>query len=326
MSTNSSDIKNEIGSLESRGKDRYQIVQSLVRKGYAEQEIVEALDGYQFNTIYKGNWLGILFLGLGGFCIYAIKSTFGDFDFEFDSTGDYYRFNEWVMKPYLILLCAFTGILLLVNRFNCNKAMKYGLLASFLVALFTSFMGNSLSTLLIAALGLICTLMVRTFKLSTDSDGQRLYEAVRLNRPPSKILRSLGNSGWKGSALFIPLLLNFIFALNTPIRTSREFMMAMMRKEDVMKPPFLDDFLLTHSWWLLTSSVLLAGLLAIDYKRFSFLMKVFAMLHLIYAIFLFSSGQKQLALIPCIFFMVLTAITFLKNRPTTKSEILDDKL
>ena len=173
------DIIKEIKHFEYTTGNKYEVVESLIKKNYTEEEIIKGFNDYKFKNNWNGNILGIFMIVLSIFIAISIQSTFGSFNYEFDSRGDFIRLNEWVLKTILYFSFTFIGINILINRGFCNKQSKIIMIVSYSLFLLTSISSHNAFPLLYVPTGIILFSILKISNPSELSNGELILNAVK---------------------------------------------------------------------------------------------------------------------------------------------------
>lgn len=313
------DIIKDIKHFEYVTKNRYEVMEKLLEKNYPENDLITEFDNYQFKKEWNGNILGFLMICLAVFIGFNIESTFGSFDYEFDSSGDFYRLNEWVFKPFLILSLMFSGINSIIDRGYLNKNLKLIMILAFTFFIITSFASNSAMSLLIGIIGFIIFVIYKTPSESNISNSRIIIDDIQArNRNQKSILRKINSREgkiWKGSSIFVFLLLAFSLFLNSPIDLTREIVNK-TGNSTYYKTSLenIDVILLYGLKTLLGLSFFIAIFLNINLRKFKILLFLIVAICLIYIIATFFHSNFQNSIFPALIIAISGIIVIIKNK------------
>ncbi len=287
----SEEIIKDLKHFEYVTSDKYEVVEELLKKGYEEKEIIDAFDSYPFKTSWNGNALvGILMIVLAIFIGVSIKSTLGSFDYELDSSGDFFRLNEWVLKPLLLISLLIIGINILINRGLFNKNLKKTMIVLFILFMASSIGSNSPLSLLFGAIGIALMITLKKKQIAALSPAQLILNSIDVKTPSKKeVLAFLNMKNWHGSTLFVFLLLSFVLLISSPIDVSKEMtdgggLMSLSRTFELTT---LDAILLATVKVLFLGSLVTAILVSIHLKKFRYVLMgtiLFAVIHIILSV------------------------------------------
>lgn len=311
------DINKDLKHFEYTTDSKYEIVEALLKKEYPESDIIDAFNNYTFKPKWNGNLLGGVFIILAICFAFNIKATFGSFDYEFDSAGDFFRLNEWVLKPFLILSLFYIGINALVNKGFVTKNTRLIMLFILSFFMISSITANSPYSLLLGLISLICFAAYKTNPKITDITA--LIDAVKLGKEPKKsILHNNDTAGktWKGSSIFIFILLAFCLLLNSPIDVSAKFSGSFLNfNYDLFKDSLtpLDKALRSGLKTLLAASFISSILFNINIKKFKYVLLLLMALSLVYIIICVIHPNFQKSIFPALVIIISGVITITQH-------------
>ncbi len=311
--TNEQLIK-DIKHFEYVTKNKYEIMENLLKKGYPESQIIEEFDNYSFKSDWKGNILGFFMIGLAVLIGFSVKSTFGSFNYEFDSRGDFLRLSEWVFKPFLILSLFFTGVNSIINKGFINKNTRLIMIIAFILFFIICVASVSHLSSLFGVLGIIIFSLYKTSIKNNFSSSKILIESIKNGNVNQKsILRKISvNDGekWKGSSVFLFLLLAFSFFINSPIDLTREIVSQIGSSIDYKVSLQTIDIILIYGLkTLIILSFLISIFLAINLNKFKVLLFGIMLLSGIYSIITFFHSNFQTSIFPALLIVLAGIIT-----------------
>ncbi len=311
-------LQKDIKHFEYVTKDKFEVMQNLLNKGYNEADIIEEFDSYHFKSEWHGNILGFFMIGLAILIVFNIQSTFGSFSYRFNSQGDFFRLNEWVFKPFLILALLFTGINTIINKGFINKNLKLAMIVIFSLFLITSLISNSPLSLLIAVIGIILFSLYKIVNANEFSSAQMLINEIKNgNKNSKKVLKKISiyeKKVWNGSSVFLFLLLSFCLFLNSPIEITREII-TQTENSTSYKASLqnIDIILFYGNHILLVLSFIMSVLLNINLKKFRKLLFGIMVLSAIYIITAFFHSNFQVSIFPALIIIIAGIIAVTKH-------------
>lgn len=160
----------DIKDLECTTQNKYSLYEGLIKKGYSEIEIKNATKTYNFKKIWNGNIIfGLIFIFIAVLLIFTMNS-YMRFEYEFDSSGDFYRLNESILKPFLIISLLIIGINIFINKGFFSESLRILMLffsISFLISTIIS--GSLNNSILIPIVGLILIISFSIIKLKKSN-------------------------------------------------------------------------------------------------------------------------------------------------------------
>ena len=268
-----SPILKDLKHLEYISKNKPDIVSGLIDKGYNDDEIIKELDNYEFKNNWNGNYFGFILLAISGVLLYFIKPVRGFFEYKFSSSGDFLKLNELVLKPFLALLLIFIGINIIINRGYVNRNLKLISIAFLLFFCFSILRAGTINSnplTIIASIVAIVTLLSFKLNSSKKSDGEVLLNYIKSEKSNKNALKQIFYKKWKGSSIFVFLLLSFILFIITSISIDYNDPEKMHIPVLLRKPSSFENILLITSKILLFGSFICALLMNINYKMFKF--------------------------------------------------------
>lgn len=319
-----SELLKTISQLDRAGLDKTEIIETLISNGHSDQEIIDGINSHPFRV--GGNVIGIFIIIMAVVVGASIKSTFGSFRYEFDSSGDFVRLNEWLLKPFLTvaLLCA--GINLVRSRNNVNFTMKVSLIVVFAIFTLVSAMANSSFPFFCGVVGIVLLAITRVPVLSTAEGTALLVKNLRAGTPPDEnILKQTGGEPWRGSAVFLPLLFFGVLFINSPI------MMQMAQTpnpyryqsvEEIMSQVSTLDLALV---WLLKALILatiVTGILmSINMFKYRHALMALTVLAFVHAVIVLFSSSFQSSFIPATGVVITAALFIWSKNLLTKVKV-----
>lgn len=306
-------LNKDIKHFEFTTKDRYEVMQNLLKKDYNKSDIIKEFDKYPFKSEWNGNILGFLMVGLAVFIGFNIKSTFGSFNYHLNSSGDFFRLNEWIFKPFLILTLMFTGINSIINKGFINKNTRLTMLIVLGMFVITSITSNSPMSALAGIIGIVIYSLYKTSKKDSGSSAEIIINSIRRGSNDRKsILKKITDrdgKDWKGSSIFIFLLLTSCLLLNSPIDMTREITYQTANSTSY-RPALqtIDTILVYGIKTLLFSSLIVSIFLSINYKKFRFLLFTLIVLSSIYIIATIFHSNFQVSIYPALFIIISGSI------------------
>ena len=303
----------DIKHFEYTTKDRYEVMQNLLKKEYNQSEIIKEFDNYQFKSEWNGNILGFFMIGLAIWIGFSIKSTFGSFNYEFDSSGDFFRLNEWVFKPFLILALLFTGINASINKGFINKNTRLTLLIALVLFIVISISSNSPMSALAGIIGIVIYSLYKTATKESVSSAEIIINSIRRGANDHKVILkkviAVDGKDWKGSSIFLFLLLAFCLLLNSPIDMTREITYQTANSTSY-RPALqsIDTILVYGLKTLLLSSLIVSLFLSINYKKFRLLLFTLMGLSVIYIVATIFHSNFQVSIFPPLLIILSGAI------------------
>ncbi|QXP60839.1 hypothetical protein [Olleya sp. HaHaR_3_96] len=299
-------------------KNRYEIMENLLKKGYSENEIKTEFDNYAFKSEWRGTILGVIMVALAIFIGFSIKGTFGSFNYRFRSSGDIFRLNEWVFKPFLMITLLFIGTNTIINRGYINKHVKTIIIILFVLFLMTSMTANSPVSLLFAIIGIITFSLYKIASDTPFSSAQLLINAIKSGQEnPKSILKKIKENDvkrWKGSSVIIFLLLAFCLLLNSPIDITREIASQTQNSTSYRSNiQNIDHILLYGIKTLLTLSFVVSIFLSINLKKFKILLFAIIIIALAYTVTTFFHSNPQVSIYPALIIVISGSVTVMTN-------------
>ncbi len=302
-----SEIIKDIKSDEYNSVDKYDIVKNLLKKGYPESSIIDVYDHYRFKQKWSGNILGVFMIVLSILIYVSIRSTFGGFDFEFDSEGDVKRFSEWVMKPFLGLATIFVGILILVNRGLCNRSLKRSMIIFYCIFLLVSVTASSPVPLLYALIGIILFSIMKIPDRLNKTDGEYIVSEVKRKSDKYEVLKRLNVKQWRGTSMSVFVMLAFVLFLNAPI----------MIKSGLENISLTENGLTLGLMILIYGSPLVGIMVGVNKKLFRYAFWALVALSVVHMLIVILYGGFQDSMFPCI---LMTALGLLWYRDERKNQ------
>lgn len=306
-------LQKDIKHFEYVSKDKFEVMQNILKKGYTEADIIEEFDNYHFKSEWHGNILGVFMIGLAVFIGFNIQSTFGSFNYKFGSQGDFFRLNEWVYKPFLILALLFTGTNSIINKGFISKTLRLAMLTIFSIFFITSFIANSSLSLLTAVIGILIFSLYKTSVENEFSTAQMLINEIKNgNQNRKAILKKISaneRKEWKGSSVFLFLLLAFCLFFNSPIDGTHEIVN--QTEYGTSYRPTIQgiDLILYYGLKTLVGlSFLVSIFLNINLKRFRKLLFGIMVLSAAYVITAFFHTNFQVSIFPALIIIIAEII------------------
>jgi len=300
-------------------KNRYEVMKKLLEKGYSENELIEQFNKYSFKSDWNGNLLGFLMIGLAIFIGFTLKSVLGNFNYQFDSSGDFSRLNEWVFKPFLILTLVFIGINTVINKGYINKNVKLIMIIVFSVFLITSVASNSTLSFLFGIIGILIFSLYKTSSKINNSIAELIIIEIQSGGENQKsVLRKINENNrkkWNGSSIFIFLLLSFCLYLNSPIDVTTVIVNQTENSTSYRSSiQNIDIFLFYGLKTLLVLSFLVSVFLNINIKKFKILLFVIMFLAGIYILATLLHSKFQVSIIPSLIIIITGIVIINKNK------------
>ncbi len=322
-------LQKDLKHFEYVTKDRFEMVEELLKKGYDEKEVIDAYNDYSFKPVWNGNALiGILMICLA-ICIgISITSTLGSFRYELDSTGDFLRLNEWVLKPLLSLVLLATGVNILINRGFFNKRLKMTMIVIFVLFIISSMGSNTPISLLFGAIGIVLFITLRIKKRAQVSEGELVVNTIKSSPAfKSDILKTMSIKSWNGSTLFVFLFLAFIVLLSSSIDISRPIASGssggLLSFSQMPELSTLDQILSIGLRILYFGSFATAMLVNINLKKFKWVvlgLVGFAILYIVLCVF---HRNMQMSIIPSLLIVFAGLFTLYTHSLLPKKQAKD---
>ncbi len=201
-------------------RNDYTVLKNLLKKGYTEEEILKEYENIPFKQEWHGHFIGILMIAIALAFVFDIHSTFGFFNFHFRGRGDWFRFNEWVYKPFFILTFLLSGILVLIDRDYFSKTFKYLL---FFMALFMGILSGSVNDRFAFALSLFAAILIFFYPLGKNEtiSPRQILEDIKNNEKHrllyEKVLKKRRRKKWKGTEAFVLFIFLWFLLYNGSI-------------------------------------------------------------------------------------------------------------
>ena len=294
--------------------DRVDMIEQLLKKGYSEKEIIDTYNAYSFRKTYNGQLLlGILMILLAGLMAYSINSTLGSFQYEFNSSGDFFRLNEWVLKPFLMWCFIILGINMLVNRGYFSKNVKTLMICFCSLLIVSAITANSVLTLFSGVCGLVLSIVLKKPENKILSEPEMLLASVKYNQPvKKKALKQINVKHWKGSGIFIILILLTILYLNSTIhiigRESNET--GLLALTQSFEPTAFEMILSNGLRVLYLGCFLTAILVNINIHKFKYVLAGLMVIALVHIVLGLIHQNFQISIIPSLILIGSGLITF----------------
>ena len=217
------------------GLNRIDVITSLHSKGHSKQEIEQKLETLELDKdAWQGSFIGLAFIVLA-VVLLATGREVNPFEFKFTSKGDIFRFNEWVMKPFIAFNFIVLGIQLVKNRERFPFKLKMFYIVTLVVHGFLSAINNSVLGILLALTGVVLLVFVKeqSRKAAADAkvdlndlgknDFDKMHAMILRNVPYDHIQDILLFNSWRGSALFVLYLLATILFFSDTISIQHGF-------------------------------------------------------------------------------------------------------
>lgn len=317
----------EVEQLVQAGFSKQEIIGILINKGHSDQEITNALTRYPFRE--GGSVIGIIMIVMAVIVGFTIKSTFGSFQYEFDSSGDFYRLNEWVIKPFLSLALLFAGINLVRSRNNVNKSVKIFMIVAFSIFVIVSGMVNAAFPLLLGIGGIVLFSITKVPVFTTPESTASLVKSTREFKPVNPdVLKQTDGEPWKGSAVYLPIFLFFILLISSPIEATpneNSFSSGYATAEEILSR--VSKFDLTLVWFMkvLWLGTLVTGILmSINVAKYRYALIGLTAVALVHTVLVLFHPVFQSSIIPAGGIVLSGAFVILSNKwlPKTKSALV----
>jgi len=306
----------DIKDLECTTQNKYSLYEGLIKKGHSEIEIKNATKTYNFKKIWNGNIIfGLIFIFIAVLLIFTMNS-YMRFEYEFDSSVDFYRLNESILKPFLIISLLIIGINIFINKGFFSESLRILMLFFSISFLISTIISGSLHySILIPIVGLILIISFSIIKLkkSNFTDEELILNNIKHKKKTRKEILALTSiKKWKGSSLFIFFLLSFILLLNSPIALETKIDSISFFSKPILTK--LESILISILKVLILGSLLVSILININFKKFRISVIILGSLSLSYVVLTFFHKNFQTSIIPCIIIIIASAIYLIKEK------------
>lgn len=294
-------LKDALKHYDYVSQNRYQVMSKLLSDGYPESEIIEEFDNYTFKPKWKGSPLGIVMILLAVAIYFSMIETFGMFNYSLNSSGDFIRLNEWVMKPFVLLSVLFVGINVTTNKGYINKWVKIIMILVLSLMLIVSLRSMSPFSGLISIIGIVIFAVYKMPTVKYKSDASTIIESIRNGGMNSvKILKTIVANDckpWKGTAFFIGLLLSLCLLVISPVDLSTEF----VRRSYVVQELQTIDLVLGYCLYgLIAMNFIGAILVNINVRKFRWYLVILSLFSLFTIIIGLIHPNFQISIIPAL--------------------------
>ena len=205
MENKSEQISKDIRHFENLKRNFSKIIEGLLAKDYTEEEIVAGVINYSFKNRKQNLIIGIglVIISIVMFLYYIPVFINNGFYYELSSQGDFFRFNERIIKYGLSLSLILTGVLMIINRMYTSKLVKVSLLV---IAVFFALTITTYHSLIAYITGGLAVILVSQIVLPGKTKNPKVQEILKNHLNP-----------WKGSAVYIPIFFGITLLHWTPI-------------------------------------------------------------------------------------------------------------
>ncbi len=299
MENKTEQILKDIKHYENVNRNLPKTIEGLLAKEYTEIEIINGIKNYKFKNKNQNRIIGLILIIIGVIMFMYFIPTFvnNGFYYELSSMGDFFRLNERIIKYGLSLSLILTGVLIIFNKNFTNKLVKVSLLIISII--FTLFI-TTYHSYIAYITGILAVILL-----------SQIILPGKTNNP--KVLEILSNNFniWKGSIIYIPILMCLALLWWTPI----EFVfLDNGNGGSTANLKFLDYTLMYSKTIIIYLSLITAILLSINKYKFKILPYVLSSICLIFCIISLFHTNFQKALIPSLIICIVCIITILKNK------------
>lgn len=283
-------------------KNIYRLVRSLLNQGFTKPEILDAFKDNLLKIKKRGNNIGTIYVVYSLILLFFIHGTIGSFRYEFSGAADFYRLNEWMLKPFLSVSFLLVGTGLLINKGFYDQVIKYFLLGFCLLFAITGVIGNSLDSLVLSILGAIILLFTKIYPERKISDEEYLFKAIENEDNIINVSRQLESKNWEGSYLALILLFCAVLLMSSLLKIT-----ALSAQDQSF---FNLDKILGIIFRLLLIGLVISGIF-LHFRKNKLIVKGVIVASCIYIILSLFSEYFQPSIFPCIIVIIFGTIDLL---------------
>ncbi len=297
---------------------KYEVMERLLLKGYDEQKVIEEFDKYYSSSIKKWSVLGVIMIVLAVLYWFIYQPEFGRLRLDFNSRKYWYKFNELVLKPFFILSLLIIGISTVVDKKSINRAVRITMISLFsisviiCISVYSSL--NLVLSLVFAITGIILFSYYEKHSIKKLSNAKAIISNIKIKKNEPYPLNDKefkqSKQVWKGSAVFLFLILSACFFLSLKYEPTR------LEFSGGYKYSFKSiDFVLKIGTLLMTlASIVTAILININFNRFKVVLIGLMILSGVYVILATMHSQFQETIYPGYLIIVAGSVALFKPK------------